>query len=401
MKNNGIPKGETSSKKKYVVGALLGVILIVVAVYLGAQVLKAKTLTLTGDIENNVISANSTVSGKIVLMDKSQGEKVKKGDIIAEIDSQNQVFAVEQLQAVVDLKRAKLDELKAGARPQQIKQLEALTRGAKAQWDLLKAGNRVEQKDQAELAVAIAKKAVETAKISKDYAQNQYETAKAIADMGDLSQQELDGLKYKVDLASQTLATANDQLNNVKSQLTLIDKGATVQSISSAKANYDSAKAQLDLMKAGATSQSIRMAEADLNQSIAQLKQAKSILDNYKIVALADGIIISKNYQLGDIVNVASNLADIAIEGDLYVITYIPDKYLDRVSYGEKLEIKTGVGVIQGTVNYIALKHEYTPKDKQSTNDSKHKATKIKIKISDASGVLKSGMTGEIKVPLK
>ena len=100
-------------------------------------------------------------------------------------------------------------------------------------------------------------------------------------------------------------------------------------------------------------------------------------------------------------VNVTSNIADIAIDNDLYVIAYIPDKYLGKIKYGQKLRVISSVGTVEGEVIYIALNNEYTPKDKQSANDTKHKATKMKVKITDNSGTLKSGMVADIIVPLK
>jgi len=63
--------------------------------------------------------------------------------------------------------------------------------------------------------------------------------------------------------------------------------------------------------------------------------------------------------------------------------------------------VVTSTGTQTGKVNYIALKHEYTPKDKQSTSDSKHIATKIKITINDEDGKLKSGMTASVEIPIK
>lgn len=79
---------------------------------------------------------------------------------------------------------------------------------------------------------------------------------------------------------------------------------------------------------------------------------------------------------------------------------YIPDKYLDKVSYNQALNVTTSTGNQTGNVNYIALKHEYTPKDEQSTYDSKHLATKMKVAITDSDGILKSDMPATVEVPL-
>ncbi|MGE5328362.1 MAG: HlyD family secretion protein [Deltaproteobacteria bacterium] len=363
--------------------------------------LNSNKLILKGDIQNNIISAVSTVPGKIVQMNKQLGEPVKKGDVIAVIDPANQKYAVDQLQAVVNMKKAKLEELQAGARPQQIQQAQALVRTAKAQLDLLNAGNRIEQIEQAKSAVSIAQEALSAAQITYEHTNTQYKNYSELYTEGALSKNDLDNAKLKLDTTAKQLSSAKAALESAKQQLALLKNGSTSQAISAAKANYDSANAQLKLLQSGATKQSIKAAQADLDQSAAQLNQAKNTLNSCNIIALDNGIIISKNYELGDVVNVGSNIADIAVSGDLYVLCYIPDQYLDKIYYNQILNVKTPTGMQEGRVSYIALKNEYTPKDKQSTSDSKHIATKIKIFIKDNKGILKSGITANVEVPLK
>lgn len=362
---------------------------------------KSGTLTLKGDIENNIISANSTVAGKIIEMKKEQGQPVKKDEVIAVIDNTNQKYTVDQLQAVVNIKKAKLEELKAGTRPEQIEQAEAQARAAKAQVDLLTSGNRAEQIEQAKNTVSISEEALNSTKLTYDHINTQYNNTLRLYEVGAVSKSELDDAKYKLDTTSKQLSTAQYQLESSKQQLILLQNGSTSQEIAKARANYDAANAQLSLLKSGATKEAIDAAQGDLDQAIAQLNQAQNNLDNCNIVALADGIIISKNFQLGDIVNVGSNIADIAISKDVYLLCYIPDEYLDKIYYNQPLKVKTSIGTQTGKVSYIALKNEYTPKDKQSTSEGKHIATKVKITIKDSKGILKSGMTGEVQIPLK
>ncbi|MDW8802114.1 HlyD family efflux transporter periplasmic adaptor subunit [Clostridium sp. A1-XYC3] len=362
---------------------------------------KSGTLTLKGDIENNIISANSTVAGKIIEMKKEQGQPVKKGEVIAVIDNTNQKYTVEGLQAVVNMKKAKLEELKSGTRPEQIEQAEAQARAAKAQVDLLTSGNRAEQIGQAKNTVSISEEALNSTKLTYDHINTQYNNVLKLYQVGAVSKSELDDAKYKLDTTSKQLSTVQYQLESSKQQLALLQNGSTPQEIDKARANYDAAEAQVNLLKSGATKEAIEAAQGDLDQTIAQLNQAENNLNNCSIVALADGIIVSKNFQLGDIVNVGSNIADIAIKDDLYLLCYIPDEYLGKVYYNQPLTVKTSIGTQTGKISYIALKNEYTPKDKQSTSEGKHIATKIKITIKDNKGILKSGMTGEAQIPLK
>lgn len=358
-------------------------------------------LTLKGDIQNNIIPTSTTVSGKIIEMRKQQGESVKKGDIIAVIDNANQKYVVDQMQAVVNMKKAKLEELQIGTRPEQIRQAEAQVRSSKAQLDLSISGNRTQQIEQAKNEVSIATDAVSSAQTSYDYINKQYNDANELYKGGAIPKSTLDDAKYKLDTASTQLSSAKLKLESSKEQLNLLQEGSTSEAIDTARANYDAANSQLDLLKNGSTKQAIDTAQGDLDQSIAQLNQAQNTLNNYNVVALNDGVIISKNYELGDVVNIGSDIVDIADSNDVYVLCYIPDKYLDKISYNQSLNVITSTGNQTGSVNYIALKHEYTPKDKQSTSDSKHIATKIKVAINSNDGILKSGMTATVEVPLK
>lgn len=358
-------------------------------------------LTLKGDIQNNIVPVTSTVSGKITEMKKNQGEEVKKGDVIAVIDNANPKYSVDQMQAVVNIKKAKLEELQVGTRQEQIDQAEAQVRASKAQLDLLTAGNRSQQIEQAKNEVSIAEDAVNSSQTSYDYVNKQYNDTNELYQSGAIPKSTLDDAKYKLDTTSTGLSTAKLKLESTKEQLSLLQEGSTTQTIETAKANYDAANSQLTLLKNGSTKQAIDAAQGDLDQSIAQLNQAQNTLDNCNIIALNDGIIISKNYELGDVVSIGNDIADIAVANDLYVLCYVPDKYLDKVSYNQALNVTTSIGNQNGNVNYIALKHEYTPKDKQSTSDSKHVATKIKVAITDNDGALKSGMPATVEIPLQ
>jgi len=152
-------------------------------------------LTLKGDIQNNIVSATTTISGKITEMKKQQGELVKKGDIIAVIDNTNQKYVVDQLQAVVHMKNAKLDELQSGTRPEQIEQAEAQVRAAKAQLDLLNAGNRSEQIEQAKNEVSIAEDSVNSTQTTYDYVNNQYNNTSQLYESDAVSKSTLDDCK--------------------------------------------------------------------------------------------------------------------------------------------------------------------------------------------------------------
>lgn len=409
------------------------------------------SLTLKGNIENTIITATSTVSGQIIETEKKQGEPVKKGDVIAVIKHEDQEYTVKQLEAIVNMKKATIEELQAGARPQQIKQVQAQVnaakaklaelqagtrpqqieqaqaqvRAAKAQYELVASGNEEEQIKQAKNSVSIAEEALNAQQITFNHINEKYQNTLSLHNEGMVSKNELDNVKYELDIAKKQLSTLEFQLNSSKQQLSLLEKGVpleesvatanydaakaqlkllqngpTEQSIRVAQAEVDQATAQLELLKSGSTKQALDAAQADLDQAVAQLEQAQTKLDSYYIRALEDGIIISKNFELGDVVNIGSQIADIATN-DTYVLVYLPIEYLDKVFYSQSISVKTAVGNQEGIVSYIDLESEYTPKDKRSTTESEPIATKVKVAIDNEKGKLKSGMTAEIYLPLK
>ncbi len=412
----------------------------------------AKEVVLKGFVQNNIISVGTTVSGKIVAMQKSQGEPVSKGDTLAVIDTTGYQYAVEQLTAIVSMKQAKLEELRAGtlphqieqaegavaaakanltqiengSRPQQIAQAEANVKFYKAKLDEVKNGNRVQQIDQAKANVDNLASVLKAGQDNYAYLKDKYEKTKSLVAAGAASESDVTALANQVDNAKDMLGATESQkksaeaaLNLLKegateeavtaasgsyeqavAQLQLIKAGSTKEAIQSARANYEIAVAQLNLLKEGPTKYTLTTAEADLAQASAQLKQAQYILANCTIVAPSDGIVTSKNYELGDVVSLGANIEDIAIAKELYILTYVPAQYMDKISYNQTLTITTDAGECTGVVNYIDLNTAYTPKELQSKNASKNKAVKVKIKITDESGVLKSGMNASVHISL-
>ena len=102
-------------------------------------------------------------------------------------------------------------------------------------------------------------------------------------------------------------------------------------------------------------------ARADIEQTQSQIRQAEANLAKYKVTAISDGIIVSKHFLEGDIVSAGSNLAEIASQQDKYLVTYVPEDYINNISYGQELAIYSGKTEYKGTVSFIDLKAQYTP----------------------------------------
>ena len=322
-------------------------------------------LELSGTIEATQSEVSSEVSGKVISIEKQEGDSVRKGDVLAVLDQSMQEITVKQQQAAVDMKEAKLEELKAGSRPQQLEQ----------------AGLSVKS---AELAVNNASTNLKNAQTTYDYALKKYEDLKKLHDDNAATDSEVDDAKYKADTSKQQLDIAAKQLDTQKTQL-------------------ESAKAQEELLKSGSTTQTITAAEADLEQSQLALEQAKLVLDKYQVRSAADGILSMVNVNVGDLVNAGANIATVSDPGDLWVYVFIPQKYLADIANGQELELRMkalGNGTIKGRIVQIAETAEFTPKNTETEDAKENTVFRTKIKILENTELLRPGMTLDAIIPL-
>ena len=326
---------------------------------------KSNVLELSGTIESTQIDCNAEVSGKVLKIEKEEGSQVKEGDVIAVLDSSLQQLAVKQQEAVVRLKQARLDELKAGTRPEQLEQAEEAVKSA-------------------DLAVKNAQTGVDTAQTGYDYWLEKYNNVKALYDSNSASENDLTDAKYKLDTAKQQLESAQKQLKVLQSQ-------------------YQSVLAQQKLLQNGSTYQAVQAAQADLDQSQAVLDQAELLLSKYEVKAPSAGTLLINNIDIGDMVNTGTNVGTISDLSDLWIKVYIQQKYLKNISLGQEVDLTTQAldgKTVKGKITYISDQAEYTPKNVETDEAKENTVFKVKIKIPDTGAGLKPGMTANAVIPL-
>ncbi len=92
----------------------------------------------SGTIESVNVTISSKTAGEVKLINFNEGDRVKKGDLLVEIDHELMDIQLRQAEAGVDLANAQLKLLKSGARREDVKQSEELVKQAKINLDLAK-----------------------------------------------------------------------------------------------------------------------------------------------------------------------------------------------------------------------------------------------------------------------
>ena len=298
-----------------------------------------------GVVETSIYGHYSEVAGKIIELPVELGQEVKAGDVIAILDDTNERYNLEQLEKTLAKKQALLAELTLGVDPEELKQ--------------------------GQNNVSLAELAYENAQLTRDKTKQDYEDALALWEAGALVQAELDRLKYQADLAEAAVETAAMQLDNARQKLALLQKGLPREKIAGA--------------------------QADVELTQVQIRQSRDNLTKYTITALCDGTVISKNYLQGSIVAPGYDLVDIASATEKHLVIYVPKEYLSRLSYGQEAVIMSGEREYKGTVSFIDVKAQYTPKDMQTQANRNKESMKVRVNFSPELP-LKLGERAEVRL---
>lgn len=177
-------------------------------------------------------------------------------------------------------------------------------------------------------------------------------------------------------------------------------------------------ESELASQKAAAEKQALHMAEEDLNkaengyreedikQAAAAVKAAKAALDkaetvvNYKVVtAPSNGVILSKNFEVGDVVNAGAAVATLGKMDDMWIKLYIPATQLGLVKLGQKADVYIDAypdKPFTGTITEVSNKAEYNPRLSLTQSERANMVFWIKVSVDDAKGILKPGMPADV-----
>jgi HlyD family secretion protein len=345
--------------------------------------------------------------------------------------------------------QANLDQIKAGARPQEIVAAQqavvaaqgrvssaqgqmAQTRGAlqaaEAQRDQavarfaqLKQGARSEQ-------IKAAAVALEQAEAAVRVAQANYDQIASRADAGRMPQ-------------TLALQQATLQMEAAKSNYEGLLKGATTPELDQARAGINQAvagivqasatisqteaalvtaqagkaaeQARLELMQAGARPEQIKAAEAQLAAAQAQAEAAQGQVDaaqaalnvfdeqlaRMTIRAPIDGVVLSRAIEPGEVALPGGALLAL---GDLQhptVTVYVPEDRYGTVQIGQPAHVTVDSfpgRVFSGTVQRIADRGEYTPRNVQTPAGRRTVVYAIKVAVANPGGELKPGMPADV-----
>jgi membrane fusion protein, multidrug efflux system len=305
-------------------------------------------------IEGNVVQISPRVSGQVMRVYVTDNQRVRKGDLLIEIDARDYELKVAETKARLLDARARLSSAQSGVSlttevtGATLVQATAALDAARNQIDILSA--RVQQEDADVQAAEAAHHQSEASRTAAEAgarrAQSDATRYRALYKKDEVSRQTLDRSEAEekastatLDAAGYAVAGARARLDQAKAART-----ATVSSLQQAKNLAQQAAGRLQEARSG--SKQVRIRESEVKSVNAQIDQLDSMsqsaelsLSFTRVYAPEDGTVTRKSVEPGNFVQVGQALMAVVTD-HLWVVANFKETQLTYMKPGQSVDIK-------------------------------------------------------------
>jgi len=369
-----------------------------VALEVGCSRGPANVVHVSGNIELTEVDMSFKTAGRLVARRFDEGDVVKKGDIVAQLD-QDQLeqqkdkdtagiasadSQFQQLQTSIAMQKETL-ESDIAARKADLAQ-------AQAHLEELLNGSRPQEIQQSRASVADAQAQYQLAKDDWDRAQTLFRNE-------DISRAQYD--EYHARLNS-----TDAILHEAQHRLSLVEEGPRKEDIAAARAQVAAAVQAVKLAEANRLE--LQRKEEELGQRKAAVEQAKAqagitgvMLSDTVIRSPIDGVVLVKSAEPGEVLAAGTTVLSIGDIDHPWLRGYIGEKDLGRVKTGQAAEVTSDSfpgKKYSGRVSFIASDAEFTPKQIQTNEERVKLVYRIKIDVENPQRELKNNMPVEADI---
>ncbi len=369
-------------KSSVLIGGLLSLLLLT-----GCPTSENGTISVSGTIEARTATAGSRIGGRVIKVLVEEGDTVKKGDVLIQLDGAEARALLAAADAQIAARDALLAKLEAGATPEQLRQGEAAAQVAAAQLEMALKGARNQE-------IRAANAALDAALAQRTVARKEFERIENLLAKKVASQRQFDQAQAALD-------AAEAQYRGAKEQRDLVLSGARNEEIAMARAANEQAQAALAELKVGAREEDIAAARAARDGAIAERTRAQIGVDEMKIVAPQVGIIESLDVRPGDLLRPGPVVRVVDPE-DLEVTIFVGAAMLGHLHVQQEISFSADAFdnvLFQGTIRRIASEGEYTPRNLQTQEERVQQVFGVTIDLDTHGGKLRPGMTITAQLP--
>ena len=319
-------------------------------------------------VEGDLISVSSTVSGKIRLLPIQEGEKLKQGQLIAQLREEDYRAKVDVASGVVQSIKASLNEAMAD---------EALVK-------------QTTEKDvqRAEAALYASQARLKEAQANLQLATLDFNRVSKLFKSKTVSASEMDKIRAAYQLAKARAATADEEINENRAKLNV--------------AQANTGEVRLKQRRVESLKGKLKEAEAELEA--AQLK-----LDHTTVTSPIDGVVARKISHIGEVVAAGQPIAVIVNLNHIWVEANLEETQVEHVRLGQSVDIQVDAypdtkftGKVINIGAAAASQFALIPDNRSAGNFTKvTQRIPIKIELDDPDKPLRPGMMVEVGIDIR
>ena len=157
----------------------------------------------------------------------------------------------------------------------------------------------------------------------------------------------------------------------------------------------------LSLLQNGMRPEQIKAARANVRRADAALQKANTLVGYKEFRSPADGTILTKIYDIGDVIEAGAPIATLGWMDDCWVKIFIPSTQLGLVKLGGEAEVRIDAypkRVFKAHVTEVNEQAEYNPRLSLTQKERANMVFWIKISVDNEDGVLKPGMPADVTI---
>jgi multidrug efflux pump subunit AcrA (membrane-fusion protein) len=230
----------------------------------------AATLGYAGNVQaRSQVAIVPKIAGRVERLYVDTGDEVRQGDAIAELDRAALDAQVAQAEAAVRVMQARLQQVQAGAKPEDIDAAAAVVGAAQARLEQARSGARDEQ-----IAAARAQVGQAQSRLDALLAGPKPDDAIALDAAVDRARATIDQARANVATAQSALTESQYRLQQARAGLG--GPNTRSEDIASAQASLNAAQSRLDNLRAGSRPEDIRAAQLAVDRGRVNLAAAQA-----------------------------------------------------------------------------------------------------------------------------
>lgn len=381
----------SAKKKPILIVAVLGVGGFLAWKFLGNGA-DPNVIHLSGNIELTEVNLAFKVPGRLVELAKDEGDPVRRDELIARLDENEINHSLEREQASLRSTETMLVTLRTGIDYQRsalggdIALRQAELRAAEARLAEMLAGSRPQEVQQSQAAM-------NEARTQFDLARADWDRAERLFKNDDISAQQHDQFRTR-------LRTTEMALRRAQEAHALVKEGPRQEQIDAQRANVERARAALRLAEAGSIDlkrreQEIETRRADVARSQAQVGVLEAQRNDRTLASPVNGVVLTKSAEQGEVLAAGAAILTLGDIDKPWVRGYIGERDLGRVKLGMPASVTSDSypgKEYKGRITFISSEAEFTPKQIQTHDERVKLVYRIKIEVENPNYELKSNM---------